>query len=474
MKFRWDKKYLYWGITAFLVICASICFYYILFHRSNLWSGIQMLLGIIMPVLDGFVLAYILSPVLNHVERKLLYPVFTAVSHTEKEDFSIKTKKNLRKAGIFITLVFVVFCLYCFFSVLIPQLVNSIQSIILQFPYYIQNLNKWILNIFDNNPDLEEAATILLNRYSYKLEEWVTSELLPQANSLLRFVSSGLIGSVIGVAKALWNLLIGFIISVYLLAGKENFAGQGKKIIYSLFSIDTANVFVSNVRFIHRTFTGFISGKIVDSIIIGIICYFGTMLMGTPYPVLISVIVGVTNVIPFFGPYMGAIPSAILILMVNPLQCFYFIIFIFVLQQFDGNILGPKILGDSTGLNSFWVIFAIIFFGGLLGVLGMVIGVPVFAVIYAGIRAMTNRRLEEKSLPSSTKEYITVRSIDENGVFIKYEPRPKNKRKEAASSENGSGQIGFGDSWILLKRKNKGAAAVSEQERETEKDNATK
>lgn len=468
MKFRWDKKYLYWGITAFLVICAGICFYYILFHRSNFWGGIRMLLNIAMPVLDGFVLAYILSPVLNHIERKILYPSFAAVTHTEKENFSMKAKRNLRKTGIFITIIFVLLCGYCFFSILIPQLVNSIQNIILQFPYYIQNLNQWILDIFDNNPDLEEAANTLLNRYSYKLEEWVTSDLLPQANSLLRLVSSGLIGSVIGVAKALWNLLIGFIISIYLLAGKENFAGQGKKMIYSFFSIDTANVFVSNVRFIHRTFIGFISGKIVDSIIIGIICYFGTSLMGTPYPVLISVIIGVTNVIPFFGPYMGAIPSAILILMVNPLQCFYFIIFILVLQQFDGNILGPKILGDSTGLNSFWVIFSITVFGGLLGVIGMVIGVPVFAVIYAGIRAMTNRRLEEKSLPTDTSEYVVVRSIDENGMFIKYEPRPRNKKKETASSESSSGQIGFGDSWILLKRKNKRTVVDSDDQKAVE------
>ena len=153
----------------------------------------------------------------------------------------------------------------------------------------------------------------------------------------------------------------------------------------SLFQTETANVFISNIRFIHKTFIGFVSGKIVDSIIIGIICYLGTNLMGTPYAVLISVIIGVTNIIPFFGPYMGAIPSAILILMVNPTQCLYFIIFIFVLQQFDGNILGPKILGDSTGLGSFWVIFSITLFGGLFGIIGMVIGVPVFAVFYAEI-----------------------------------------------------------------------------------------
>lgn len=453
MKFHLDKKYLYWGITAFLVICASICFYYLLFHGSNLWGGIRTILNIVMPILDGFVLAYLLTPVLNQLERKLLYPVCTAISHTEKGTFGKKTKKKIRKAGILFTLLFVILLLYCFFSILIPQLINSIQNIILQFPYYIENLNNWILSIFDNNPDLEAAVNTLLERYSPQVEHWVTSNLIPQANSLLRIVSSGLIGSVISVAKALWNLLIGFIISIYLLDGKENFAGQGKKIIYSFFDVDTANVFISNIRFIHKTFIGFIGGKIVDSIIIGIICYFGTSLMGTPYPVLVSVIIGVTNVIPFFGPYMGAIPSAILILMVNPPQCLYFIIFILVLQQFDGNILGPKILGNSTGLGSFWVIFSITFFGGLFGIIGMVIGVPVFAVIYAGIKAMTNRKLEEKKLPVSTQDYLKVLSIEENGTLIEYGACPEKKKKsgEAMPEE----QIGLGNSWLLFKRKKK-------------------
>lgn len=451
MKFHWDKKYLHWGITALLVVCGGILFYYLLFHSSSLFDTLKTILNITMPVIDGFIVAYLLSPVLNLIEKKCLFPAYAALSKN-KQSPSIRCKRNMRKLSVLLTMLLTFFFLYCFFSILIPQLITSIQSIIQQFPYYLQNLNDWILGIFDNNPDLEATMLSLLNRYSAKVEDWVTSNLIPQANQVLRMVSTGVIGSVIGFAKALWNLLIGFIISIYLLNGKETFAGQGKKIIYSLFHVDTANIFVSNVRFIHRTFIGFIGGKIVDSIIIGIICYFGTLLMGTPYPVLISVIVGVTNVIPFFGPYMGAIPSALLILMVNPPQCLYFIIFILVLQQFDGNILGPKILGDSTGLNSFWVIFAITFFGGLMGVLGMVIGVPVFAVIYAGIRAVTDQKLEERNLPIATSEYVGVRSIGENGAFTQYEPHSSRQKKSSgeASSEE---QIGFGDSWLLLKRK---------------------
>lgn len=458
MKFHWDKKYLYWGVTAFLVICASICFYYMLFHGTNIWSGLSTLINITMPILDGFILAYLLAPILNCVEKKILYPVYFSITSKDKQTVSEKTRKNIRKLGILLTTIVTVLFLYCFFSILIPQLLVSIQNIILQFPYYIQNLNDWILGIFADNPDLEGTVNHLLLRYSSKVEDWVTSNLIPQANSLLKLISTGLIGSVINLALALWNLIIGFIISIYLLDGKERFAGQGKKIIYCCFNRDTANVFISNVRFIHRTFIGFIGGKIVDSIIIGILCYFGTNFIGTPYPVLVSVIVGVTNVIPFFGPYMGAIPSAILILMVDPLQCFYFVIFIFLLQQFDGNILGPKILGDSTGLNSFWVIFAITLFGGLLGVPGMVIGVPVFAVIYAGIRAIVHRRLEDKDLPVATDEYIKVRSIEESGNFVKYEPRTRKKRKAKATAEESEAthenQVGFGDSWLLLRRKN--------------------
>ena len=193
--------------------------------------------------------------------------------------------------------------------------------------------------------------------------------------------------------------------------------GPGKKIVYALFETDAANAIISDVRFTHRTFSGFMVGKVIDSIIIGIICFFGISMMDIPYAILISVIVGITNIIPFFGPYLGAIPSALLILMVNPLQCLYFIIFILVLQQFDGNVLGPKILGNSTGLSSFWVIFSITLFGGLFGILGMIAGVPIFAVIYAGIKAFINQMLLQKKLPTDTSEYLDVGSIEKGESF---------------------------------------------------------
>ena len=208
------------------------------------------------------------------------------------------------------------------------------------------------------------------------------------------------------------------IISVYVLYSKETFAGQAKKLVFAFLETKTANQFIKDIRFVSDTFIGFISGKIIDSIIIGVICFAGTNIMQMPYALLISVIVGVTNVIPFFGPYLGAVPSAILILMVNPLKCVYFIIFILVLQQVDGNFIGPKILGQSTGLSGFWVIFSITIFGGIMGIPGMIIGVPFFAVLYALARRIINRMLKKRGLPSETAKYKNVEYIDDNAVFI--------------------------------------------------------
>ena len=211
--------------------------------------------------------------------------------------------------------------------------------------------------------------------------------------------------------------------------------------------IKRANAFIEDIRFVHRTFGGFISGKLLDSLIIGILCFAGTSIMGTPYPVLISVIIGVTNIVPFFGPYLGAIPSAVLILMIDPMQCLYFLIFILILQQFDGNILGPKILGDSTGLSSFWVIFSITLFGGIMGVPGMVIGVPTFAVIYALCRRRINRNLKKKNLPTETDEYKNLGSIKEGSrEFVPYQPKNADgKPAEKAGSDSESSVKGTDD-----------------------------
>jgi len=216
------------------------------------------------------------------------------------------------------------------------------------------------------------------------------------------------------------------------LASKERFSGQTKKITYAIFNNDVANIIINNFRYTHRTFIGFLSGKILDSIIIGILCFIGTSILQTPYAVLVSVVVGVTNVIPVFGPYLGAIPSIVLIFVVDPLHplnCLYFAIFILVLQQFDGNVLGPIILGDSTGLAGFWVIFSITLFGGLFGIPGMVVGVPVFAVIYAAIKSLLNTILLKKNIPRETEEYINIAAIKNQKIY-QYIPDYKLKKDE--------------------------------------------
>ena len=419
MKFKFDKKYLYWGITGFLALAGAILFYYILFHRSNFMGGLDKFITIAMPIIDGFVLAYLFTPILNAIENKIMKPLYKKANI----DITPKVKKRMRACSILATLVVVLLVLYELFALILPEVVRSIQSIIFQFPIYVNNLSNWALLLLKDNPDLEATVDALISQYSAKMLEYVNTNLLPHINEVLKTVSL----SVIGVFKALWNLLIGFIISVYLLGSKEKFAGQAKKIVYALFDREAGNEIVANFRFVHGTFIGFIGGKIVDSIIIGIICFVCTSVIGTPYAILVSVIIGVTNVIPFFGPWIGGIPSALLVLMVDPRQALYFGILIIVLQQFDGNILGPKILGDSTGLSGFWVIFSITIFGGLFGVLGMIVGVPIFAVFYAGVRSLVNRVLHKKSLPTDLAPYMTVGRIEESMAFTEYVPPVKKK-----------------------------------------------
>lgn len=419
MKFKFDKKYLYWGLTGFLALAGAILFYYILFHRSNFMGGIDKFITIAMPIIDGFVLAYLFTPILNMLEKELIKPLCKKAGIA----MTPKVKSRIRAGSILATLAVVLLVVYELFALIIPEVVRSIQSIIFQFPIYVNNLSEWALLLLKDNPELEATVDALIDQYSAKAMEFVNTNLLPHINEVLKTVSL----SVIGVFKALWNLIIGFIISIYLLGSKEKFAGQAKKIVYAVFDRKAGNELVANFRFIHSTFIGFIGGKIIDSIIIGIICFVCTSIIGTPYSILVSVIIGVTNVIPFFGPWIGGIPSALLVLMVDPRQALYFGILIIFIQQFDGNILGPKILGDSTGLSSFWVIFSITIFGGFFGVLGMIVGVPIFAVFYAGVKSLVNRHLQKRNLPTDLGPYMTVGQIEESMAFTEYVPPARKK-----------------------------------------------
>lgn len=396
-----NKNHLRWGLTAFLVILASLISYYIMFHLDSFKGIISKLIIILMPVIDGMIIAYLLTPLLNYFERKIIKPFCSILP--------IKLKpKQQRICSILFTMVVVFMGFYVFFAMVIPQISSSLMTIIEQFPTYVNTLTVWVSQLLNDNPDFANFITNMINEYSVDLNNLFNTRIIPEINNVIMTVSI----SVVSILKELWNLIIGIIISFYLLGSKEKFSAQAKKIVYAFFSLEAANRFISNARFANKTFGGFFVGKIIDSIIIGILCFICTSIMGTPFCVLISVIVGVTNVIPFFGPFLGAIPSILLILFVDPLQALYFLIFVFILQQVDGNIIGPKILGSSTGLSSFWVIFSITLFGGLLGILGMIIGVPIFAIIFAFIKSLVESKLNLKELPAETAKYLRLLYIN--------------------------------------------------------------
>lgn len=404
MKFRWDNRYLHWGVTAFLVVAASLLFYYGIFHMKTLIVGIKTIIGIMTPIIYGIALAYVLSSIVDFFEKKIIFPLLKKREiHLEK-----RGRRVVRWICVLLTLTLFAVVIYALIMMILPQLIRSIMSIISSFPYYVSVVEKWLNSIMDRGWDLSADTIDMLNKYSIQAQDYLSNNILPQMQEMLKNISAG----VFDVFTFVKNLLIGAIVSLYVLADKEIFVAKSKMVVYALFSQKWANTIIHAMRFTHKTFGGFISGKLLDSAIIGVLCYIGTTILDMPYAILISVIVGVTNIIPFFGPYLGAVPCFLLILLVDPVKSLYFALFILVLQQFDGNILGPKILGDSTGLSSFMVIVSIMIGGGLFGIPGMIVGVPVCAVIYATVWKLISHSLRNKQMPEQTEEYYNIDCLD--------------------------------------------------------------
>lgn len=390
-------EYVCWGVTAVVVIISCIVVALLFLRWQSVRQAIRTVNTILAPITYGAILAYLLSPIYNRLRiilRKFL-----------KKDSTIKAGATV---GSLVVLVVVVFGL---FSMIIPEVWESIVGIVNSIPSYAQVISGWIEDIFANYPEVEQAILSNYNQGVERLVTWLQSETGLMAN--IEKVLTGLYTGVMSLINLVKNILIGMIVMVYLLNIKDTLSAQAKKIVYGLFPIHAANEIVEKVRFVHKVFGGFIIGKLVDSLIIGIITFIWLSILKMPYTLLISVIIGVTNVIPFFGPFIGAIPSAILLLLVSPRQCIWFLVSILVIQQFDGNILGPKILGNSTGVSSFWVLFSILFFGGIMGPIGMIIGVPTFAVIYRLIAEFVEKRLASKQLSTATKDYGDLDYIDE-------------------------------------------------------------
>lgn len=415
---QWNlKKYIIVALVAFVTFCCCVLFFFLIYRNQEVAKSWQKLLGVLQPIIIGFVVAYLINPVMIVIEKgmnKLLLPKIK----NEK-----KVKKISRSVGVAGALVFLLLIIFLLLEMIMPQLIRSVQNMLVTLPSEIASFTMWIQSFLADQNELAQTIENTLISAANFLENFLQTQLLPQATTYLASITTG----VISIAKLLFNFIIGLIVSVYILMTKETFIGQGKKIVYAIFRPKTGNIIIKTARKSNQIFGGFISGKILDSAIIGLLCYIVLVIMHMPYSLLVSVIVGVTNVIPFFGPYIGAIPSAILIILADPIMGIYFLIFILILQQVDGNIIGPKILGDSTGLNSFWVVFAILIGGGLFGIIGMILGVPVFAVIYYIARQVITYILQRKKLPIETADYICMDELNAETGLLQY---PKKEQED--------------------------------------------
>ena len=432
--FRWDKKYLYWGITAFLVIVASLLFFMFINNLAWLQVALGKFINILSPFVWGLVIAYLLCPLMLIYQKNLFLPIGKLI-YKKREAGEEKDKKIqgfARGWAVLLSIISLLLLIAAFVLMVAPQLYLSIESIIANSADYANEVISWIDKLLSDYPQVEQAISSVFGNVSNGVFDWLKTTIMPKLSDLISNVTNG----VYFIVKGVYNILIGIIVSIYVLYNKETFGAHAKKIIYCIFSVDFSNKIIKAVNFVDSVFIGFLSGKILDSTIIGILCYIVCVILRMPYALLVSVIVGITNIIPFFGPFIGAIPSALIIFMVSPVKCLIFIIFIILLQQLDGNFIGPKILGNSVGINGFWIMFSIILGTGLFGFMGMLLGVPVFVIIYSAIRALIERKLTRSGLPTNTSIYKTVESIDPQTGEVITTDGYKRRRSSKKNAQN--------------------------------------
>ena len=374
------KPYLYGMLAGFGAIALSIIFFFLIYRFDGFGSAISTLTGILMPFIYGAVIAYLLKPVCNSIESFL------------RRFIPEKMNGLINALSVALTILFGLLLVYALVMMIVPQLITSVTTLYYTAQANITKFMNWAnhLEFIENNEQIMELLNSAYAALNTNLDTWIKNTLLPSMQNIVSGAAIGVL-NVVTVAK---NLIIGIIVAVYMLASRKRFVQQGKLVLHSIVRPRWAQLITEEVKYADRMFGGFINGKIMDSAIIGVLCYIGCLIFKFPSALLISVIIGVTNVIPFFGPFIGAIPATLLILIQNPIKALWFVLFVLVLQQLDGNIIGPKILGNTTGLSSFWVLFAILLFGGLWGFVGMIVGVPLFAVIYDVIKKLVIHGLQ--------------------------------------------------------------------------------
>lgn len=424
MAFKPKNKYVAIGLMLLCVVIASIIFEVVFSDLSGFFNVVRKFIQIISPFLYGLVFAFLMNPILKFIEVRLQKLL------RKREISERSVRKISRVVGLIIAFIVVVALIYLVLALIVPNLIESVRTLIdpqTIIGYYNQVRN-WITRLFSDNPDLQQWATERLANIFNSVEEWVENVDFQEA---IRNVGS----TVFNLVKGVLNFAIGLIAAIYMLISKERYSAQFKKILVACLSEERCDRFFDIGHRISEIFSGFIIGKIVDSLIIGVLCYIGMVILRLPYAVLISTIIGITNIIPFFGPIIGAVPSALLIFLVNPMQCLWFVVFVVVLQQLDGNVIGPRILGNSVGLSSFWILVSITVFGGIFGFAGMVLGVPCFAVIYMLISDSVTRRLKKKGQPLDTHLYGKIDHVEDLAQLEEQRHTRKVEEEEAPVME---------------------------------------
>jgi len=413
VKNRENEKYFKLGLTCVAVIAAGLAVFFFIYRFNAVRGAWRFILRSLRPFFYGGAMAYLLAPFCTRTEKLL------------KKLSKKGSGKWIPVVSILLSLLLLVAVVWLLFQLILPQVWRSVEGLVISFPEKSREVEEWLRRMLNSRPEALSAMEGYYDQIIERVQKWLDTELLPMVQSWAISVGSHLF-ELLAVVK---DLLIGVLISAYFLASRRRLGAQAKLIFHSLAPCDWADRIQEEIRFADKMFNGFFRGKLLDSLIIGVLCLIGTSIMGISSAMLISLIIGITNIIPVFGPFIGAVPCALLLLLENPLQCLYFVIFIVILQQVDGNFIGPMILGDSTGLSGFWVMFAILLFGGLWGILGMIVGVPLFAVIYDIIRQVVFYRLRDRGDTAVIDEYVAAfHSAPDEKSKPKFRPPRKAKK----------------------------------------------
>ncbi len=410
--------YYVYGIAS---VCICLFIALAVFNFAELWNICLKILDILSPFIIGFSIAFIFNPVMNILEHRVFGRIKTK-----------KPKNRLwRILSLIITYILAIFISILTLAIIIPEVAASIGTLVENLGSYAQTVTEWVNSVLDRENEFTQFILEFLPQIQEAVNKFLTDTLtnIKNLQSLFEFGK--------GLASGVINFIMGIFISTYILLDKDRFKARFKKLIYALFKPKTTTSLIYWFSYSANSMTKYISGKLLDSLVVGLICFIFMTIFGWPFPILISVIIGITNIIPFFGPFIGTIPSAIIIFIHDPMEAFWFVIFIIALQQVEGNIIGPFIVGDSVGLSSFWTVFAILVFGGIFGIPGMILGIPFFAVFYAIFKTVINARLEKNGLPTDTSEYLTANAKRYNkNENSKYHFGQKLKNRIIESTKN--------------------------------------